>query len=128
MATGTIKTGNRNLLWTNPNPDAAFNAQTITLSDSASNYAKIEVVFFVNNTVSNRLTEIVQFEPGYRMHAWYWAATGGDTSDVAYFMVRQIINQVTGTTIDFANVFHTPPKGTVSQNILVPWKVYGLRA
>lgn len=122
-----IDKATRTLLWTNPNPDAAFNAQTITLSESASNFTKIEVVFFVNNTVNNPLTEIVQFESGYRMHAWYWADTGG-TSGVAYFMVRQITNQVTGTTIDFANLFHTPNKGTVSQNILVPWKVYGLRA
>jgi hypothetical protein len=119
----------RKLLWTNPAPNAEFASQTVNLSESASNFDKIEVVFFVNNSVNTPLTEIVQFEPGYRMHAFYWgsAVPAQGIPHAAYFAIRQIIDPVTGTTVLFGNVFHTPNIGTPSQAMLVPWKIYGIK-
>ena len=44
MAEGTIKTGDWNLLWTNPSPNSSFAQQTLNI-DGVGNYSEYAVIF-----------------------------------------------------------------------------------
>ena len=48
---------NGQLLWTNPNPTSAFEAQTITLDESLSNYNMYEIIFKTGSIASDPLAD-----------------------------------------------------------------------
>lgn len=120
----------RTVLWTNPNPTTAFNAQTVTLSDSISNYDYIEVSFyradtvqtvsrtiiptadFINMTVANR----------NMMGAIGYFASAGTTQ---YF--ARTFSYGTDRTVIFRNAAQVGGNTTTYQTGAIPIEVAGLK-
>ncbi len=55
MSTGTV-------LWTNSSPTSTFSSQTVTLSDSITNYNYLKFVVYTNTTNSNSFNVIIPVE------------------------------------------------------------------
>lgn len=113
MASGTINK-NMVLLWENPNPSAAFAAQTITFSD---NYPLYMILYYRLNTDTYCMSQVFAHGAGLLM-------IGGSGYGNAFWSRAASWRSGGGLNIDgcYAGTTQT----TTTQ--LIPYRIYGIRA
>lgn len=107
------------LLWTNPSPQNAFNAQTLSLD--LSEFDAVEVIFRTGTSTSDRYTL-----PAVRVDI---GNTGVIFNTTAYNSERRFTVNTTG--IVFTNALYYASYGNwsgSSTNALIPYKIYGLKS
>ena len=119
MATSKLRAEiKRFLLWTNPNPQNAFNAQTVSLD--LSGFAAVEVIFRTGTGAKDRYTlPTVRVDIGN---------TGVIFNTTAYNSERRFTVNTTG--IAFTNALYYASYGNWSgtnTSALIPYKIYGIR-
>ena len=117
----TVGGGGPKLLWTNPNPTAAFGAQTVTIDLTA--YTGVIIAFRDSATVSRYL-----YIPKETINANNTPAVvspGGsywNPDSVQYRLVTAIKNSgITFTSGRF------PSSAFFNDNLLIPQKIYGVK-
>ena len=111
MATGTIQK-NMVLLWDNPSPSSSFSGQSIQFSYSG--YAFL-LVLFDSNGIGDLATTFQVAQSGKSVTAWTYLNS----------VNRKREGSITATGITFQNGIES---GQTKNSIMVPLKVYGLRA
>lgn len=106
----------KKLLWTNPSPTSAFNAQTIPLD--LSNYDAIEIIIRADTANTYTIAPIIT-EVGKGGIAF---------NSTAYNSVRQFTTTTSGITFTGAT-YHSAYGNwsTTSTNALIPVKIYGIK-
>lgn len=120
MATSKLRAEiKRFLLWTNPNPQNAFNAQTVSLD--LSEFDAVEVIFRTGTGANDRYTlPTVRVDIGN---------TGVIFNTTAYNSERRFTVNPTG--IAFTNALYYASYGNWSgtnTNALIPYKIYGVKS
>lgn len=113
---GAVPSEYKKLLWTNPNPTSAFNAQTIPLD--LSNYDAIEIIIRADTANTYTIAPIIT-EVGKGGIAF---------NSTAYNSVRQFTTTTSGITFTGAT-YHSAYGNwsTTSTNALIPVKIYGIK-
>lgn len=104
------------IAWENLKPSSAFSAQTITLSESLSNYSYVEIIYKgVTSTKDIKTTGKLPIIKGFCPYLEY-------SSDYSY---RRQITEFSGTTITFANAMYydAPSVSHVANNICIPYQI-----
>ena len=113
---GAVPSEYKKLLWTNPNPTSAFNAQTIPLD--FSNYDAIEIIIRADTANTYTLAPIVT-EVGKGGIAF---------NSTAYNSVRQFTTTTSGITFTAATYYSSYGNWSASStNALIPVKIYGIK-
>lgn len=119
MATGTIKTNNWKLLWTNPNPSADFVAQTIPLDLSGYEEVKIEYGWSNDGYPQNS----VFCRSGLNVTLYTFSGFGSGS-----MIISRRTTTVTGTGISFAESVSKATNSTSAassaNNQNVPYYIY----
>lgn len=111
--------GSYTLLWTNPDATVAFNSGAIVLSEDSSDYDFLLIDYKMSTTSSYRSTNTISTQ-----------ANGIISLMDDVFYLRQI-NSISGNSMSFGNCLKYGTYGatpTTSNNNLIPYKVYGIKA
>lgn len=100
----------KKLLWQNPNPTAAFAAQTISLDLSDYDVVQIDVYLTANGMISTRFTEV-----GFQGEAG-GLGSGGDR----YTRNANVTTTGVAFTVGKSN-------GTDNTSACIPYKIYGIK-
>lgn len=104
------------IVWENLQPSSAFSAQTITLSESLSNYSYVEIIYKgVTSTNDIKTTGKLPIIEGLCPYLEY-------SADYSY---RRQITEFSGTTITFADAmyYEKPSVSHATNNICIPYRV-----
>lgn len=115
------------LLWSNSSPTSAFGKQSITLSESISNYDFIKIKYRAS-TDQTKMVDVIMMITEYKKTSI--AATGGICPALSYFASNGIFcrpfGYSTDTSISFGNSNHAG--GTDSNNsCAIPVAIYGVK-
>lgn len=111
---------NMDLLWTNSNPDTAFNEQTLNLSLTAYRLVYVEFRQYsgTSNFIGNAflklgVNEIVQ--------------TINYSGSTNYIIARNLKISDTGVTFGAAYVYNSYASGTLNNSYIIPYRIYGIK-
>ena len=120
----------KKLLWTNPNQNAEFGAQTVTLSDSYDSYDYILIEYKLDIN-KPEIAETIQSNLGINTASSSMFMNLGSTTIVvngssSTRAVRRVANDSTKKNIYFYNVYPLGSSGSWT-HLCVPLKVYGIK-
>lgn len=117
------------VLWTNPSPTADFAAQTITLSDSISNYKYIGIKYCFNKTNTSIIDTAI-----YKTEEMRASTTDSGTDHNAimlglqtsnYYSFSRVVGYVSDTSIKFTTGYRLNAASS-SANANIPLEILGI--
>lgn len=121
---GSIPSEYKKLLWINPNPTTAFNAQTISLD--LSNYDAVEVVYKLYTTQQYDVTGQITYQSNQSVTVSA-SGTGGFFSGADAPMARTSSMSSNGVHFSAGSLCGGSSTWAVNNNVLIPYKIYGIK-
>lgn len=111
-------------LWTNSKPTSAFGQQKVTISHGTSEYSRIIIKYYKNNTASEFMETIGELAKG-KLFGVSFAGTDG-----TWFFRPADVSEVssTSTTIHFAQCGYWGSATGYNNAKLIPYEVIGLKS
>lgn len=126
MATGKITIPGWKLLWTNPSPNVAFSAQTVSID--LSNYSMIMVLprGDTGNVMLNPIIVPKADANGRGLIAYSFLNINASSSNILY---RRIINGVYDDRVVFNDAYaksmNSTSAATVTNTACIPYQIFG---
>lgn len=117
------------VLWTNASPTAAFNNQTVTLSEDMTHFDYIKIIFLQNSsdTPLKYLTVIHPVDEFANTGLSGSVISGGVGYNQSIAMWSRSYAHASDTSVQFSKLLRMSGTSAGSQNICIPQSISGLK-